>query len=391
MYLRYLFIPLCSLMAILLAVGIYLLSESSPPPQLQASLTVTDLLGTRGDTTGFAHVTEPRPLIFPADHGPHPAYRSEWWYYTGNVTTAAGRHFGFQLTFFRSVLTPKIIERPSAWSTNQIYMAHFALTDVSGKRFQAFERFSRAALGLAGAQAQPFRVWLEDWSVEGLGEETFPMRLRAAQDGIAIDLTLQNTKPIILQGDNGLSQKGAGGNASYYYSLTRMPTQGRVYIDGQDFSVQGLSWMDREWSTSALEKDQVGWDWFALQLSNHHEVMFYQIRQRDGSIDPSSSGILVYADGSTRLLTPDTVQIEILDFWQSPHSGTIYPSHWRLHIPVEEVELEIVPYLADQELNLLVRYWEGAVQIQGRYKGQQVNGSGYVELTGYGDMRLGQR
>ena len=204
-------------------------------------------------TAGFARATAPREFVFPQDHGPHPEYAIEWWYYTGNLDTAQGRHFGYQLTFFRIGLTPTPAARASDFATSNIYMAHFALTDVANQKFYAFERFSRGAAGLAGAQGQPFRVWLEDWDAAGAGADGLPMRLQAAQDDVAIDLTLEGGKPIVLQGDHGLSQKSdEPGNASYYYSLTRMPTRGTIRVGAETSDVSGLSWMDREWSTSSL-------------------------------------------------------------------------------------------------------------------------------------------
>ena len=349
-----------------------------------ARFSVAQLLG-GGNTEGYVRAYAPRPFVFPADHGPHPGYRQEWWYFTGNLATPEGRRFGFQLTFFRTALTPAPAARASAWATNQAYMARFTLSDIDAGRFHAFERFSRAALGLAGASVQPFRVWLEDWSAQGTGDDAaLPMRLRAAQDGVAIDLSLDSLKPPVLQGDRGLSQKGpAPGNASYYYSLTRMPTHGTVRIGSRSFPVEGLSWMDREWSTSALSGDQVGWDWFALQLSDGRELMFYQMRRRDGSADPFSSGVLVQAEGASRRLALQEVELRVAGHWQSPRSGARYPSRWTIRIPAEELELEVVPHLAGQELDLAVRYWEGAVQVRGNAQGRPVTGQGYVELTGY--------
>lgn len=346
-------------------------------------LSVAQLLG-GGNTEGYARAYAPRPFAFPADHGPHPDYRQEWWYFTGNLATPKGRRFGFQLTFFRTALAPGPVERDSAWATRQAYMAHFTVSDIGAGRFHAFERFSRAALGLAGAEAQPFRVWLEDWSADGEGEGVLPMRLRAAEEGIAVDLTLDSAKPPVLQGDRGLSRKGpAPGNASYYYSLPRMPTRGAVRIGDETFQVEGLSWMDREWSTSGLGEDQVGWDWFSLQLADGREVMFYRLRRRDGSADPFSGGTLVRADGSSRRLGPEDVRLRVLEHWQSPRTGVRYPSRWAFGIPKEGMELEITPYLPDQELDLAVRYWEGAIQVREAAQHSPLAGSGYMELTGY--------
>ena len=336
---------------------------------------------------GFARAGAPRAFSFPEDHGPHPEFRIEWWYWTGNLKTGAGRRFGFQLTFFRTALSAEPRERGSAWGTATVYMAHFALADIDGGRFYASDRFSREALGLAGARADPFRVWLEDWSASAAdGGKAPPMRLQAAQGRVAVDLTLLSAKPVVLHGQHGLSRKGAQeGNASYYYSLTRMPARGSVTVGSTRFQVTGLGWMDREWSSSMLERDQIGWDWFALQLSDGRELMLFRIRRSDGGVDPHSGGTLVAVDGSARALAGEDVRVEVLDRWRSPRDGTRYPSHWRITVPAEELEIEVTPGLADQELNVALRYWEGAVRLRGSAGGKPLGGYGYVELTGYAD------
>ncbi len=349
----------------------------------QQRLTVAESLGGAPEP-GFARATKAREFIFPRDHGPHPEFKTEWWYYTGNLQNAEGRRFGYQLTFFRNALHPETVPRSSAWASNQIYLAHFALSDPAGEKFHHFERFSRAALGLAGATAAPFRVWLEDWSAAGSRGAILPMQLNAAAGEVAIDLSLESSKPFVLQGDQGLSQKSReAGNASYYYSLTRLPTAGEIRIGEASFQVTGTSWLDREWSTSALGENQVGWDWFSLQLDDGRELMYYQLRLADGGPDPLSKGVLVAADGGSLKLTPDDIRIDILDHWNSPHSAGRYPARWRLQVPDQQLDLEIVPLLADQELQTAVRYWEGAVALQGVSGESKVQGYGYVELTGY--------
>ena len=333
---------------------------------------------------GFARATGPSPLHFPEDFGPHPNYQTEWWYYTGNLETGDGRHFGFQLTFFRRALLPLEAQpnRNSVWAATQVYMAHFALTDVKDQHYQAFERISRGAAGLAGAQAVPFQVWLDDWSVAGNGAGRY--KLHAAQDSLTIDLELSDVKGPILQGDQGYSQKGPQpGQASYYYSLTHLASEGIIHVNGQSFAVKGPSWMDHEFSTSALAKDQVGWDWFALQLDDGGELMVYQIRQSDGSPDPFSGGTWISADGTTRHLNREDFRIKVEDTWKSPHSGALYPSRWVLKVPGLAIRLDIEPYLADQELNVSYSYWEGAVHFRGERSGQLITGDGYIELTGY--------
>lgn len=380
---RVLTIPLLYAAALLTSGGLLWCTKAPHPAPSSPPTSVTALLN--GDeSAGFARATAPRRFRFPDDHGPHPEFRQEWWYFTGNLRGSGGRRFGYQLTFFRFALSPDLPARGSRWGTNQAYMAHFAVTDVQGNRFHHFERTGRGALGLAGATGRPLRVWLDDWSAEGKKTSTLPIRLRAMEDGTSIDLVLDTARPIVLQGDRGLSRKSATpGNASYYYSMTRLATRGSVRVDGVSLPVEGNSWLDREWGTSFLEKGQTGWDWFALQLSDGRDLMFYRLRRGDGTTDPFSAGTLVLPDGSVRPLSPDDVRIETLGYWRSPGSGARYPSRWRLLIPSEGMELEIVPRLADQELRTTVRYWEGAVRVGGASGGKPIEGEGYVELTGY--------
>jgi predicted secreted hydrolase len=367
--------------ALLLATALTAMRQDSPRDS-GASVAIATALG--GPTTGYARAIEPRAFVFPEDHGPHPAYRTEWWYFAGNVATATGRRFGFQLTFFRLAQTPLAAPRASAWAASQVYMAHFAVTDVAGQRFHPAVRFVRDALGLAGATVRPFRVWTEDWAVGADGTRTFPMRLQAVEGKVALDLVLEEGKPTTRQGHQGLSRKGPEeGNASYYYSLTRLPVRGSLRLGEEHFAVTGLAWMDREWSTSALGADQIGWDWFALQLGDGRDVMIYRLRRRDGSVDPFSAGTIVDADGTGRYLGAADVAVEVLSWWTSPRGGTRYPARWQIAIPHEALTLEVVPLVADQEFAEPVRYWEGAVRVQGRAGPRTLDGHGYVELVGY--------
>jgi predicted secreted hydrolase len=368
-----------------LGLVIQLDSGRSSRPTLGATLSVTEALDA-GSADGFARALGSRPFAFPADHGPHLAFRSEWWYWTGNLREAGGggRRFGFQLTFFRTALAPTVRPRRSAWGARDVYMAHLALSDVDAGEFHARDRWARAALDLAGARGDPLRVWLGDWVAEGLAPHGWPLHLRAGDGEVRIDLALATGKPPVLHGARGLSRKSAEpGNASYYYSLTRMPVSGQVQVAGRAFAVEGLGWMDREWSTSALAPDQVGWDWFALQLDDGRELMFYQLRERDGGVSATSQGTLVGPDGTSRTLDREDVKVLVLDHWTSPHGGTRYPARWRLSVPSAGLDLVVSPLLADQELDLAVRYWEGAVRAEGRADGHPVGGAGYVELVGY--------
>jgi predicted secreted hydrolase len=367
--------------------------DGADGPRAGARLSLSETLA-GADTAGYERALEIRDFTFPADHGPHPEFRTEWWYVTGNLTGEDGRPFGFQFTIFRSALAPTAPALASTWATNQAFMGHFTLTDVTAGTFRAFERFARGAGGLAGAGlgAEGLRVWIEDWSLTGAQEgDGFPMRMTASEDGVSLDLRLDAGKPVVFQGDRGLSQKGAEpGNASYYYAHTRLPASGTVVIDGETFAVSGLAWMDREWSTSALSGDQVGWDWFSLQLDDGWEVMVYQLRLADGSADPLSDGVLIDPDGrKVPLEWGADVRLEVTGSWTSPIDGARYPSGWRLVVPDRGVDLAIDPVLEDQELDLAFRYWEGSVRVSGTGAGGvPVNGLGYVELTGYaGDIR----
>lgn len=341
--------------------------------------------GEAGD--GFARATEPRPFVFPRDHGTHPEYRTEWWYFTGNLATSDSRHFGFELTFFRYALAPPAAaaQGASAWRAEQVWMAHFAITDTEGHRFFARERITREALGLAGATAEPLRVWVEDWAAEGEGRgDELALQLAARDDDIGLALRLTATVPHVAQGERGLDAKGAAiGNASHYYSVPRLAAEGSVTVEGESFAVSGLAWLDREWSTSSLDPGIEGWDWFALHLSDGSSLMFYRLRAANGESSPYSKGSLVRGDGVRTALAADDVALTVLDEWTSDVTGVRYPVAWRMTVPQAGVTLEVRPYLENQELNLTVRYWEGAVQVNGRGPDGRLSGRGYLELAGY--------
>lgn len=404
---------------------------SSPPQRSGARATLSAVQALAGaDTAGYARARAPRPFEWPADHGPHPAFRTEWWYVTGNLETSTGRRFGLQLTFFRNTVAPELPDRESGWNTSQLWLAHTALTDVEGERHLESERVARGAAGIAGGSADPFRVWLDSWALRGpaggvsesgvalesedpvppaapggladarerrlanasdrgLADATqtiFPLELTADGDDWAATLTLNSAKPPVLQGDRGWSRKGPEpGNASYYYSFTRMPAEGWVEIAGLRMEVSGLMWMDREWSTSALGPEHLGWDWFSIQLSDDREIMFFELRRRDGSADPLDHGILVQPDGTASPLGSEDVEVEVLGSWESPLDGTVYPSGWSLRVPGHGIDLTLRPVIRDQEMDLTFRYWEGAVTVEGTGAPGSLEGRGYVELTGYAE------
>ena len=371
-------------------------SRESPPETVMAgSPRLADLL--RADPEGgYALAVEARRFDFPRDHGPHPGYRNEWWYFTGNLDDSQGRRFGYELTIFRFALEPPVaapIEQRSDWRSNEVFIGHFAVTDVDEERFHVAERYSRAALGLAGATGTPTRVWVEDWSISRrggdnagsshAGPETW--QLEARQDDIGISLSLTPLKAPVLNGAGGLSQKSAEvGNASYYYSVPRLYTEGTLSVAGDVIAVSGLSWLDREWGSSGLAAYQQGWDWFALQLADGSDLMFYQLRRQDGTADRWSAGTWSPPNGEPMHLAGHDVTIEIRDFWDSPLGGR-YPMAWTLAVPPLDLELRVDPALKAQELATTVRYWEGAVDVSGQRNEQPVHGRGYVELTGYAD------
>ena len=364
--------------------------ETSPPASgvhLDASPPSIGLryLGGQADSR-FARVSEPRELSFPRDHGSHDEFRSEWWYFTGNLDSADGRHFGFELTFFRVALAPSAAEpRTSAWATTQVWMAHFAVTDVRGRRFLFAERFARGALGLAGATASPLKVWVQDWSVTGDADaRNAELALRAKDEHFAVSLALDAAAPVAAHGEHGFDVKGPEpGNASYYYSFPRLTARGSIEMDGTSTDVEGTAWMDREWSTSALSAGVLGWAWFGIQLSDGRELMFYRLRQADGTANRYSGGSLIDRDGTVTRLRVDDVESEPLAYWTSQRTHVTYPLAWKISIPAHGLALSVQPYLENQEIDSTVRYWEGAVRVAGRAGTAQIDGEGYLELAGY--------
>ncbi|MEM6520124.1 MAG: lipocalin-like domain-containing protein [Cyanobacteria bacterium P01_C01_bin.70] len=335
----------------------------------------------------FLQATGPKSLEFPQNLGPHNGYQTEWWYYTGNLATESGREFGYQLTFFRRALTPETtaVTDASDWRSNQIYFSHFTISDIENQDFYPHERFSRQSAGLSGAQAEPYRVWLENWSATEI--KPGKVQLVAETDDVALDLVLNETLPPVLQGDRGYSKKGPEpGNASYYYSIVQQQAQGTITVGDESFDVTGLTWKDHEYSTSALSPGTVGWDWFSLQLDDGSALMLYGLRQENGDITDVSSGTYISAKGETQPIDHTEWQIDVLDTWRSPTSQAAYPAQWHIEIPQLSLVLDGKSLMANQELNLSSTvYWEGAVGFEGTVADQPVTAKGYVEMTGYAD------
>jgi len=341
----------------------------------------------------FFEAIGPREFQFPEDHADHRGFQTEWWYYTGNLGSKDDRAFGFQLTFFRFQLKPWPLVSGSPWRSNQLYLAHFTISDLENSKFLMVEKAGRATMAIGGASfdSERIRVFLHGWEAVIQGNTH---RLRAVGDSFEIELELVSEKPPVLHGDKGLSQKGEGlGKASYYYSLTRMKTRGVLRLGDDRLEVSGLSWMDHEFTSNILSKNQVGWDWMGLQLSGNRELMLYMLRHRDGSIDPFSSGTLVKNDGTSVHLSKEAFRIKPTDFWESKQSRARYPSGWQVEVFPYGMTLTVSPNLKDQELvtsqSTQVTYWEGSVAVTGTAAGEKVTGSGYVELTGYaGEFEL---
>ncbi len=373
-----------------------LVASGCRPPATDSAAAISDLYPEEAATEvakraeNWTAALQPREFQFPADHGAHEDYRIEWWYYTGNLEAADGRRFGYQLTFFRTGLNQDP-DNPSRWAVRDLYTAHFAVSDLHNKQHHCFQRNSRRGIGQAGAEMGRFEVWNGDWKV---WLEEGGHRLRAVDGEIEIDLQLSPTKPPVLHGDQGLSQKGAtAGNASHYYSLTRLATEGTMRVAGQEFQVEGQSWMDHEFSTSFLEPGQRGWDWLSIQLDNNIELMLYRMRRDDGSTDPFSSASLVDKSGTVTHLAADEFRMLPVKNWESSQTGGVYPLHWRIEIPSLGYLLNITPAFDEQEMTTSattgINYWEGAIVVDGSTANGDTKGRGYMELTGYTGQGLG--
>lgn len=363
-------------------------SDDVPEAPVATSADLSDVLGGE-NVDGYLRAGVPHEFSFPQDHGPHPGFRNEWWYLTGNLQTQEGRRFAYQVTFF-SVAAPGTADttaRPStsaaagqalasAWHSDRIWMAHVALTDVEGGKHYPLERFSRENPGLAGATLAPFRVWLEDWQLRET-RAGFPWQLDIDNTAFGLHLSLQPLKPPVLQGEQGLSQKSPEpGNASYYYSLQRIDSLGTLRLGTDTFTVNGLSWLDREWSTSALAADQSGWDWFSLQFDAGNELMYYQLRTDSGAVHPNSAGTWTNSAAIQTPIVPAGMELEEVATWTSP-AGVAYTTAWRMRYAGNEWRIEAV--LDEQWMNLSIPYWEGAVVVLDS-DGTQV-GRGYLEMV----------
>jgi predicted secreted hydrolase len=331
---------------------------------------------------------------FPRDHRLHPEFKTEWWYFTGNLTTSNGRRFGYQLTFFRQGIRHPADRAPalSRFVVGDLKFAHFTVTDADGKHFVFDQKASRGAFGEAGFDENDKLAWIDSWVLRLGADGAF--HLVADAPDASIELRLESVKPPAIHGADGISKKAATeGHASHYYSLTRLKTAGQVRVRDQTFEITGESWFDHEWATNQLAPGQIGWDWLSVHFDDGTELMLYQMRLENGTPDPSSSGTLIAADGATTPLQSAQFRMTPTDFWKSGKTTARYPIGWRIEIPERQIALDVRAVLANQELALLpLAYWEGAVDISGTREGKPLKGRGYLELTGYaGPLRELQR
>lgn len=322
---------------------------------------------------------------FPRDHFNHPEFQTEWWYYTGNLQAADGHRFGFELTFFRAGLS-RNLPQDSPWTARDLYFAHLALSDLDGQHFYHVERSNRAGPGIAGADEKTATIWNGNWQVHLDGDR---QDLQAVSDQFSLRLNMESKKPPVIQGDNGISQKAQGaGRASHYISLTRLLTAGVIEINSKQYQVTGTSWMDHEFFTHQLERDQVGWDWLSVQFDDDTELMLFRIRRKDGSADPFSAGTYIDQRGSSHHLRAGDFGLKpSTDTWTSPNSGAVYPIRWQVSVPSLGIAEEVRTALPMQEITsrskLAPSYWEGAIDVTGTGAGQRLTGRGYLEMTGY--------
>lgn len=363
----------------------------------------------RGPSVGeWTTASGARDWAFPRDHAAHTDHWMEWWYYTGNLESKSGRKFGFQLTFFRTGVDRQPTS-PSAWAVRDLYIAHFAISDVENRQIHSFEKSNRSGVGWAGADAElaktepngsegdsfdnseansNIRIWNAGWETTITDSHH---HLKATAENASIDLNLTATKPLVKHHGDGLSQKGpTPGNASHYYSFTSLATEGVIRVDGAEFRVDGLSWMDHEFSSSFLEKGQIGWDWMAIQLDDDTQVMLYQIRRADGSASPFSSGTIVNADGSQQSLAADDIKMTPKKHWTSNATDGRYPISWEIRIAAADLKLTVKAAFEDQEMDTSastgIIYWEGCIDVSGTRNNKDLSGSGYLEMTGYADQ-----
>lgn len=344
------------------------------------------LVACRPPRAHYAPVVE-RSLDFPRDHYAHHDFRTQWWYHTGHFQTEDGHDYGFELVFFRHRTDALVRFGLPIWKfVNPIYFAHFAVTDQTGRTFRYAENIGIGAQRLGGSREDMLAIWAGDWRLQGVGDTTY-LTASLPHGGPAVELILTPKKPPVVHGVGGVSGKGAGGAArSYYHSVTRYDVAGQLRQGGKRRHITGgQAWMDHEVFSEPLSRQVIGWDWFSLQLDGDREIMAFLLRRSDGGVDLDSSGTFVFADGRAEHFTADEFTVDQLTHWTSPRTGTTYPTRWRLKIPKYDADLTVTATLDDQELVMFlsgVIYWEGSMNIAGKFEGKPTTGRGYVEMSG---------
>jgi len=322
---------------------------------------------------------------FPRDHHAHTEFKTEWWYFTGNLIAQDGKRFGYELTFFREGVRPPEarIAPVSRFVVNDLKFAHFAVTDVANKRFIFEQKTARGAFGEAGFDDGDRLAWIDDWSLKMLSDGVF--EICGSNRQASVRFIVRSAKPPAIHGAEGVSRKGAGTeNASHYYSLTRMETTGEIAVGGISRKVHGESWFDHEWATNQLAANQVGWDWLSVQFDNGTELMLYRLRLANGTVDAESSGTIVDANGTTMHLSASDFEMKPTRVWKSATGSATYPVEWRISVSKLDAQFTVRPVIDTQELAFKpLMYWEGAIDVAGEQAGKRIAGRGYLELTGY--------
>lgn len=329
------------------------------------------------------HSVPTKPVSLPDDLAAHYWAQTEWWYYTGHLKADNGKDYGYEITFFKRITNEDTVPEffipiPAYWFKDVPMIGHFALTDITDKKFKAKDVnnfFSKVK-----ADDKKYDVKVDKWTGR---EEDGKQILHAEMKPCSVDLVLEPSKPAALHGQNGIVNKG-GMHSNYYYSFTNMKTSGTLTCDGVPVKVEGKSWMDHEFGTMKMAYPQVGWDWFSVQLDNNHELMLYSIRDAKDSKNDHIGGTFVLPDGKAMPIAKEDIDIKILDYWHSDETDSQYPNLWEVSVKSLDLKLTLNPYIKEHEINLKpIPYWEGSVKITGTLKDAPVQGEGYVELTGY--------
>ena len=367
-----------------MALSLAHIAKQALSTQNSRNSSVSSVLSETNSAAGFAVAESPREFEFPADHFPHPNFQSEWWYFTGNLVGSNKQTYGFDLTIFRYGLSTDPDTSLSPFQNSQIFLAHFAIADINRQQYLSDEKISREVVGLTGVSVAPLTIKVDNWSITQLDAQKEQWHIKADSGDFAMDLELNALRPIVLQGQQGLSRKSeTPGNASYYYSIPKLAVDGKIRLSNQTIPIAGTAWFDREWSTSVLESGQIGWDWFGLHIAEDMELMYYQIRQANGKPASQNHGVLILDNGAREIKLGSEVQLKPLAYWTSKKTRARYPIKWQLTSAEHALDLTISAKFNDQQWDGTFIYWEGAVTTTGVFQNKPINGEGFLEMTGY--------